>query len=148
MPARPKQIAKRELVKLINSLAQKYGASVYTTRESDERAVKVAYRRLVRHVHPDRGGNTADAQALHSLMDEWQGKVTSTESNPGSPSEPDDSGTPEGQSGPSQSGVPSSTLGSLVVSAPAVPEDKKDGEKRKKKRKEKREQESDVWKGD
>ena len=36
MPARPKQIAKRELVKLINSLAQKYGAGVHTTRESDE----------------------------------------------------------------------------------------------------------------
>ena len=49
---------KRALVALIVSMARAYNCGVDIKRESSDEEVRSAYRRLSRHVHPDRAGRT------------------------------------------------------------------------------------------
>ena len=60
---------KRALVVLIVSLARTYKCTVHVTRESSDEEVRSAYRKLSRHVHPDRpGGSTEDQKRLNGAQ--------------------------------------------------------------------------------
>ena len=63
--------AKRALVALLRYLATAYGCVVDVTRDSDDAAVRRAYRLVSRRVHPDRGGNEEDQKKLNGAHDEW-----------------------------------------------------------------------------
>ena len=52
--------SKRALVALLCYLATAYGCVVDVTRDSDDAAVRKAYRLVSRRVHPDRGGSEED----------------------------------------------------------------------------------------
>ncbi len=56
------QIATRAFVKILVAFAAQYQVSVTITRDSSEKDSLAAYRRVVKKVHPDRGGKTEDQQ--------------------------------------------------------------------------------------
>ena len=64
--------AKRELVKLLECLALKYGLRLQLDRESANKEVEKAFRRVALRVHPDKGGHQADFQKLSAVNDAWK----------------------------------------------------------------------------
>ena len=66
------QKAKRALVSLLKVLAAAYNCVVDVSRESSDKDVTVAFRKLSRRVHPDKGGCTADQQRLNAAYADWQ----------------------------------------------------------------------------
>ena len=66
------QRAKRALVTLLLSLAQAYGLEVAVCRDSADADVQKAFRKVARHVHPDKGGSAHDPQRLNNARDAWQ----------------------------------------------------------------------------
>ena len=71
MPMSPYQRAKRAFVRVLIGLASSYSVVVGVNRDSDDDTIHMAYRRVVRRVHPDKGGAVADAQQLHAAKDDW-----------------------------------------------------------------------------
>ena len=67
------QLAKRAFVKVLLVLAATYGFSLHINRDSGDDAVSAAYRRVMKRVHPDKGGAVADAQRLQTAKEEWDG---------------------------------------------------------------------------
>ena len=72
MPASVAQQMMRAFVKVMVALAALYSVPLNITRDSPDAEVKAALRRLVRKVHPDKGGSTVHAQQLQSAKDEWE----------------------------------------------------------------------------
>ncbi len=67
-------IAKRELVKLLRELAAKYRVSFSLTRESSNKDVTQAFKKVSLKVHPDKGGDVAFMEAPEEdLCSEGQG---------------------------------------------------------------------------
>ena len=64
MPLSLIQRAKRAFVSVLLKLAFDYGVAVDINRESDDKAVLQCYRRVVKKVHPDKGGNKKKFQTL------------------------------------------------------------------------------------
>ena len=64
-------LAKRALVRLLLSLATAYRVRVNVSRESEDKAVLTAYKRVALKVHPDKGGRTQDFQKLQDAKDKW-----------------------------------------------------------------------------
>ena len=62
---------RRALVKVLVSLASLYGVILSVARESTDDQVLAGYKKLIRKVHPDKGGKTEDAQRLQSAKDFW-----------------------------------------------------------------------------
>ena len=54
--------AKRAFVALLLSLARAYQLSLDVNRDSQDDLVQKAYHKVPRKVHPDKGGQTADAR--------------------------------------------------------------------------------------
>ena len=52
-------LAKRALVSLLRALAIVYGISVEVSRDSDDAAVRRAFKSVCRKAHPDKGGSAA-----------------------------------------------------------------------------------------
>ena len=52
--------AKRVLVTLLKSLATAYGLVLTLTRDSSDKDVRTAYRKVSLETHPDRGGGAED----------------------------------------------------------------------------------------
>ena len=52
-------------------LASVYGIQLALTQEASDTQVNAAFRRVVKAVHPDKGGKVEDAQRLHSAKDDW-----------------------------------------------------------------------------
>ena len=71
MPMSPYQRAKRAFVRVLIGLASSYSVVVGVNRDSDDDTIHMAYRRVVRRVHPDKGGAVADAQQLQAAKDDW-----------------------------------------------------------------------------
>lgn len=71
MAAGPVQVAKRALVTLLIALAQQYGVRLALKREDLDVLVNAAFRKVVKHVHPDKGGRLEDAQRLQAARDRW-----------------------------------------------------------------------------
>ncbi len=64
--------AKRALVTLLKALAASYGVVLQLARDSADRDVRSAYRKVSRKVHPDHGGSVADQTQLNAAHDAWQ----------------------------------------------------------------------------
>ena len=71
MPS-PADVAKRDLVKLLKTLAVKYGVQLEVTRDSCEKDVVKAWRKLSLKLHPDKGGDAQDFAKLSAANDAWQ----------------------------------------------------------------------------
>ena len=72
--------AKRGLVKLLRSLAEKHGVQLVLTRDSTNKQVQQAFRKIALKVHPDKGGELAVFQELSNMMDAWQDLLKKSES--------------------------------------------------------------------
>ena len=64
--------AKRGLVKLLRSLAEKHGVQLVLNRDSSNKQVQQAFRKVSLKVHPDKGGEQAVFQELSAMNDAWQ----------------------------------------------------------------------------
>ena len=62
-------LAKRALVILLKSLAMSYGLELGLARDSPDNAIRNAYRKVSRKVHPDRGGDAEQQKALNRARD-------------------------------------------------------------------------------
>ena len=71
MPLSLIQRAKRALVSVLLKLAFDYGVAVDINRESDDRALLQCYRRVVKKVHPDKGGHKKTFQTLQVAKEAW-----------------------------------------------------------------------------
>jgi len=68
------QLAKRALVRVLLALAHVYNiAGVSLKRDSADALLESAFRKVVKRVHPDKGGKTAHAQELQAARDKWMG---------------------------------------------------------------------------
>ena len=66
------QLAKRALVKVFLELAGIYGVVLAVNRDSADKEVKAAYRRVIVKAHPDKGGSAAHAQKLNDAFRAWE----------------------------------------------------------------------------
>ena len=64
--------AKRELVKLLRGLAQRYQLRLDVSRDSSDKEVSKAFKKVSLRVHPDKGGEQTDFQRLSAANDTWQ----------------------------------------------------------------------------
>ena len=71
MPVSPLQAAKRAFVSILLSLAGVYELILDITRDSEDAAIKKAFRKVSVKAHPDKGGDTADFQRLTAARDTW-----------------------------------------------------------------------------
>ena len=65
------QLARRALVKVLLSLASVYAVLLSVTRDSNDADVLAGYKKLIRKVHPDKGGRKEECQRLQSAKDAW-----------------------------------------------------------------------------
>ena len=72
MAASPLQLAKRALVTLLLALAKSYGVRLGINRDSTDKVVLDSFRKVVRKVHPDKGGSNADVQKLNAARELWE----------------------------------------------------------------------------
>ena len=63
---------KRALVSLLKTLAGIYAVTLNVTRESSDKDVSSAYRKLSRKTHPDRGGQVQHQTDLNNAHDAWE----------------------------------------------------------------------------
>ena len=71
MPLSLLQRAKRAFVSVLLTLALDYGVAADVNRDSDDKVILQSYRRVVKKVHPDQGGNKKKFQALQSAKEAW-----------------------------------------------------------------------------
>ena len=64
-------LTKRALVTLLRSLALAYNCNVDVHRDSQDEALRKAYRKVSRSVHPDRGGSEEDQKRLNAAHEAW-----------------------------------------------------------------------------
>ena len=62
---------KRELVSVLLSLVSAYGVATDVNRDSEDDAILVAYRRVVKKVHPDKGGTKDRFQSIMLAYETW-----------------------------------------------------------------------------
>ena len=66
------QIATRAFVKLLLAFAAQYKVAVTISRDSAEKDILAAYRRVVKKAHPDKGGKKEDQQKLQDATVDWE----------------------------------------------------------------------------
>ena len=71
MPVSPLQAAKRALVTLLLALAAAYNIAIAINRESEDEAIKKAFRRVILKAHPDKGGTASDFRSLNDAREAW-----------------------------------------------------------------------------
>ena len=71
MPCSPLALAKRALVKVLLALASTYSVAVKVNRDSADKEVLSAFRRVALKVHPDKGGSKEDFQRLQAAKENW-----------------------------------------------------------------------------
>ena len=70
---------------LLKALASAYGVAVANlSRDSPEKDVRAAYRKLSLKTHPDHGGKTEDQTALNNAFDTWETACKAKASHGGS----------------------------------------------------------------
>ena len=72
MPAGGAQLARRAFVRLLISTAVAYAVAVNLTQRSTDQEVGQAFRKVVKKVHPDKGGSVADMQRLQEAKQSWE----------------------------------------------------------------------------
>ena len=65
----PLQAAKRVFVSLLLTLARAYEIAVKINRESPDKDVKAAFRKVSLKVHPDKGGRSEDFAKLNAARE-------------------------------------------------------------------------------
>lgn len=78
-------LAKRAFVSLLLSLGAVNSLVLKVNRESADKDVLAAYRRVLLKVHPDKGGKKKDFQRLHAAKEKWE----STRGKGPGPSQPE-----------------------------------------------------------
>ena len=64
----------RALVGLMKTLAAAYGIMIPASqRAATDEEVKKWYKKLIRRVHPDKGGCNGDFRKLHGAYEDWKG---------------------------------------------------------------------------
>jgi len=81
MPVSLLQQTKRALVVLLVALARTYKVALKVNRDSPDSEVRTGCRKLLRKVHPDKGGSKEDTQKLTEKRDEWE-KVLKAKAKP------------------------------------------------------------------
>ena len=71
MPCSVLTRAKRAFVSVLLSLASACGISLEITRDSQDKLLLDAYRRVARKVHPDKGGDKDTFQKLQAAKEAW-----------------------------------------------------------------------------
>ena len=69
------QIATRAFVKILVAFAAQYQVSVTISRDSSGKDILATYRRVVKKVHPDKGGKKEDQQKLQDAKVEWEAAI-------------------------------------------------------------------------
>ena len=72
MVASALQLATRAFVRTLLALAAQYSVTVAVNRDSSAAVLLSAYRRLLKKVHPDKGGRTEDQQNLQTMKEDWE----------------------------------------------------------------------------
>ena len=65
------QLAKRALVSLLRRLALVYRLVLAVTRDSEDKEVVKAWKKVLLRAHPDKGGQAQHAQELNDAKDKW-----------------------------------------------------------------------------
>jgi transposase len=65
-------LAKRAFVKLLLQSAVAYAITLSLTRDSSTAAAMAAFRKVTARLHPDKGGNLEQQQALNAARDKWE----------------------------------------------------------------------------
>ena len=71
MPSSTVTVAKRALVSLLLRLAVAYHVVIAVNRDSADRVVTDAYKKVILKAHPDKGGRTKDFQSLQDAKETW-----------------------------------------------------------------------------
>ena len=66
------QFAVRTFVTVLLALARSYDSDIAVNRDSSEQQIEAAFRKLMRKVHPDKGGRNEDAQRLQQAREDWR----------------------------------------------------------------------------
>ena len=111
MPCSAAQLFGRALIRVLVHLVSVYGIQLALTQEASDTQVNAAFRRVVKAVHPDKGGKVEDAQRLHSVKDDWD--AAKNNSAAGRPRADESSG----RGAPSQAAVAGQTSGSFSTFA-------------------------------
>ena len=69
------QLAKRAFLTVLLAFAAQYVVPLTVNRDSPDKDVLAAYRRLIKRVHPDKGGRKEDFQKLDAAKDAWEDAV-------------------------------------------------------------------------
>jgi hypothetical protein len=87
MPVSVVQAAKRVLVTLLLAFARHYEVRLVISRDSSDKDVVKAFKRVALKAHPDKGGREGDASKLNSARQDWDSakKNASPEAEPTSP---------------------------------------------------------------
>ena len=72
MPVSTCQAAKRSLVTLLLNLARHYQIKLTISRDSCDKDVSKAYKKVALKAHPDKGGRDGDASKLNAARDVWE----------------------------------------------------------------------------
>ena len=72
MPCSNVTLMKRAFVKLLLSLALAYEVGLKVNRDSEDKEVLTAYKRMALKLHPDKGGRKQDFQKLLAAKEEWE----------------------------------------------------------------------------
>ena len=72
MPVSAVQAAKRAFVSVILYLANEFGVSAQLTRDSDDKRVLSAYKKVCLKVHPDKGGRAEAFKQLVAAKEKWE----------------------------------------------------------------------------
>ena len=72
MPVSPLQAARRAFATVLLQLARAYSVSLAITRDSTDKQLEGAFKRLAVKVHPDKGGVASDFQQLNNARDTWK----------------------------------------------------------------------------
>ena len=67
--------AKRALVTLVKQMAVLYRVTINIDRDSDDGAVRSAYRKVSMKSHPDKGGREEHQKKLGEAYDTWQQEI-------------------------------------------------------------------------
>ena len=115
MAASCAQLAKRALVSTLLAFASVYGLTLALNRDSLDATVLVAYRKVVKKVHPDKGGKVEDAQRLQTDKEAWdKARAAASENKSGGGRPRDSSGLPVAER------TPAGTKKDYTIHAPAV----------------------------
>ena len=92
MPVSVIQAAKRFLVNLLLVFARHYQVTLTISRESEDKDVVRAFKKMILKAHPDKGGREGDAQKLNTAREAWDNakKIPKPRSQPATTPSPDD----------------------------------------------------------